>query len=260
MSLMPIARNAAMARNEAGLWGGRLWRFPTLPSTNTWALEHIDQLGHGDVVWAEAQTAGRGRLDRVWLAPPGSSLTLSVVVEDAALTPLAANLGQLAACAVLDSLTENSIHAELKWPNDVMAHECKLAGLLVEQASRSGVYILGVGLNVNATAAELTAAGLDRPVTSMRDLAGRAFDPAEILVALLRNLTVRMDDVRTNALVNIWETWKRHDWLSGRHVCVTNQGQTLQGTYLGLDNEGRLRIRTSAGAEESLWTGDVSIQ
>ena len=242
-----------------GLWGGRLLCFPALSSTNTWAAEHIDQLGHGDVVWALAQTAGRGRLDRVWLAPTGTSLTVSVIIEDVALTPLAANLGQLAACAVLDTLSDKHISAALKWPNDVMAQDCKVAGLLTEQASRSGAFILGIGLNVNTTAVELAKAGLDRPVTSMRDLAGHEFDLAETLQALLRNLATRIDEASAHGLVHLWETWKRHDWLSGRQVSVVGHGRQIQGTYLGVDSEGRLRIQSGVGAEEVLWTGDVSI-
>jgi len=265
MSLPSIVKSdatdmAACEVSDAGLWGRRLLRFPALSSTNTWAAEHIDELGHGDVVWALTQTAGRGRLDRVWLAPTGTSLTVSVVIEDIALTPLAANLGQLAACAVLDTLSEKHIPGALKWPNDVMARDCKVAGLLTEQAPRSGAFILGIGLNVNTTAVELAKAGLDRPVTSMRDLAGHEFDLAETLQVLLRNLARGIDEARAHGLVYLWETWKQHDWLSGRQVSVMGHGRQIQGTYLGVDAEGRLRIRNGVGAEEVLWTGDVSVQ
>lgn len=233
--------------------------FSSLPSTNTWALEHAGDLQHGDVVWARSQTAGRGRLDRSWVAPAGTNLTVSVVLHDAALTPLAANLGQLAACAVVDTLTEVGIKAALKWPNDVMAADGKLGGLLVEQSGRDGLFVLGIGLNVNVTLAELTAAGLDRPVTSMRDLTGRTFDLEEVLRILLRNLGERIEAVRSKGLGLLWEMWGRNDWLSGRRVRVTGPARAVEGTYVGLDRDGRLRIRTDAGLEEVLWTGDVSI-
>jgi BirA family biotin operon repressor/biotin-[acetyl-CoA-carboxylase] ligase len=241
-----------------GLWGGRVWRFDELPSTNTWAMDHAAMLQHGDVIWAVAQSAGRGRLDRTWLAAPGKCLTFSLVVAAPEFVPLAPNLGQLAAWAVRDTLLGLGVaDIRLKWPNDVMVGEAKVAGLLVEQVPEPVLYVLGVGLNVNMTAADFAAAKLDRPAASIREAVGHDCDPRAVLKELLANMAARLDQARHEGTGPLWEMWARHDWLRGRSIRVTGMGRQIEGGYQGVDRDGRLRIRGADGREQALWSGDV---
>jgi BirA family biotin operon repressor/biotin-[acetyl-CoA-carboxylase] ligase len=240
-----------------GLWGGRVWRFDELPSTNTWAMEHVSALGHGDVVWAVSQTDGRGRMGRNWISSPGRCLTVSLVIDDPALARLGVNLGQIAACAVVDLLGLCGIKGSLKWPNDVLVDGGKIAGLLVERDAVSGFFVLGVGLNINLTSGELSAARLHRPATSMQVIAGREFDGEALLTPLLQCLERRLDGAREEGLAPTWETWGRLDWLKGRMVSVTTVDGVVEGECLGMDAEGRLRLRLAGRKEETFWTGDV---
>jgi BirA family biotin operon repressor/biotin-[acetyl-CoA-carboxylase] ligase len=240
-----------------GLWGGRVWRFDELPSTNTWALEHGAALNHGDVVWAVSQTAGRGRLGRNWMALPGRCLTLSLFINEPAFVGLAVNLGQVAACAVADLLESHGLTAALKWPNDVLVGGGKIAGLLVEQAAESGAFVLGVGLNVNLTAAELAEGRLHRPATSLQEAAGHGFSAEALLPELLSVLEKRLDEARAGGLAPLWRTWDRLDWLKGRDIVVTGVDRQVTGECLGMDEEGRLSLRTAGGQTELFWTGDV---
>lgn len=235
----------------------RLLEFDSLPSSNTWALEHLSELGHGDVVWARRQTAGRGRMDRRWSAQGDRSLTCSIILRDAALVPLAPNLGQLAGCAVVDCLGSLGIEAQLKWPNDVMAADRKIAGMLVEQGPGEGTYVVGIGLNINLSEADMAAFGLDRPAISMRIITGLRYTVGDVLRSLLERFGVRLDEALESGLAPLRAMWERHDWLAGRRVRVTAADGDQEGDYLGIDEVGRLRLHTASGVEARCWTGDV---
>ncbi|GAC1503835.1 MAG: biotin--[acetyl-CoA-carboxylase] ligase [Pseudarthrobacter sp.] len=136
------------------------------------------------VLTAEYQTAARGRLDRSWEAPPMSSVSVSIVLRpvNAEGRPLPTDtyswLSLLAALALRETLLETAgIPAELKWPNDVMVRGRKIAGILAQMGPMGDgsvpAVILGTGLNVTLTAAELpvptaTSVALERPLTDDR--------------------------------------------------------------------------------------------
>lgn len=232
--------------------------FEELPSSNSWAMEHIPELRHGDVVRALLQTAGRGRLERKWCSGVRGSLTFSMILRDPRLIPMGPNLGQLAACAVLRTLQANGIEAKLKWPNDVLVCDRKICGILVEQAGGGGGdFVVGVGLNVNLSRAEIEAFALDRPATSMQCESGKCWDEGRILVSLLEEYGRQMSAAFDRGLAPMLDVWNSHDWLAGREVKVLGCGQAQAGLYLGLDEAGRMRLRLDSGVEESCWTGDV---
>ncbi len=145
----------------------------------------------------------------------------------------------------------------VKWPNDVMVDDCKLAGILVEQGKGGGDYVVGVGLNVNLTAEDFTEVGLDRPAVSMRVVTGKLYDVEKVLAVLAKRFSGWVQRAREEGLNPLWAVWGRHDWLAGRRVTVAGVDGVVEGAYLGVDEIGRLRIRTIAGAEERFWTGDV---
>src|SRR4051795_8952633 len=146
---------------------------------------------HGALVTAAEQTAGRGRQGRTWSAPPGSALLMSLVLRDA--PPL---LPLLAAVAVAQACGEQ---ARIKWPNDVLLDGRKVAGILAEGRPAEGWAVLGIGVNVAVSPADLppelhaTAGTLGRPRT-----AGEPF-LAELLVALERALALPLP-----ALLDAW--------------------------------------------------------
>ncbi len=239
-----------------GLWSGHVRRFESLKSTNTWALEHIAEINHGDVVRADCQTAGRGRFNREWLAVPGKSLTFSLILKDPAWISWGGNLGQIAAVAQVRMLRRFGVRALLKWPNDLIVNDRKMAGILVERSGDE--FVVGIGLNVNVTGDELARAQLQRPATSMLEVTGHPLDLDEVYGALVLELETCFDEVRKQGLAPLWEAWFRSDWLTGRSIRLVGvDGETTTGEYLGISPEGGLRLRTLEGYEQVLWTGDV---
>lgn len=194
---------------------------------------------HGTLVTAGAQTAGRGRQGRTWVAPAGRALLMSVVVRD--FDPLLPLRAGLAVAEVAGP------RARVKWPNDVWIDGRKVAGVLVEGRPAEGWAVVGIGLNVALEPADLppelreTAATLGRPAQAIEPTLeellaalGRALErSAEATLAALRNLDALRDrPVR---------------WAGGEGVAV------------GIDDAGRLRVRTPDGAEAALDAGEVHL-
>jgi BirA family biotin operon repressor/biotin-[acetyl-CoA-carboxylase] ligase len=247
-----------MEKRAGGLWGGKVIHADRLDSTNTWALDHLAELQEGDVVHATVQTAGRGRFERAWLAVPGKCLTLSLVLKHPAWIPLGPNLGQVAAWAMVEMLAGFGIRACLKWPNDVMVDDRKVAGILVERGLAADGFVVGIGLNVNVSASELRQGGLDRPATSLAEAVGHAFDLNEVMTALAGELQCRLDEVRACGLPVLWHAWARADWLRGRSIRLQEaNGEVTTGEYLGITDAGGLRVRTLEGYERVYWSGDI---
>ena len=213
---------------------------------------------HGTVVVADHQTAGRGRLGRTWQAPPGSALLCSILLhpERGAVVHGAVWAVALAAQSAVAALT--GVTPELKWPNDLMVGDRKLAGVLAEGVidpddplSLSGV-VVGIGLNVGW--AEPPPEVAARAIT-VEELGGRVVDRRVLLARLLADLAPLLvlwirdpDELRARYR-------SRLDTL-GRLVRVELGDRELTGTAVDVTSEG-LVVRLDDGTEEVVLVGDV---
>jgi BirA family transcriptional regulator, biotin operon repressor / biotin---[acetyl-CoA-carboxylase] ligase len=194
---------------------------------------------HGTLVTADEQRAGRGRQGRVWTAPPGSAVLMSVLLRE-----LSETLPLAAAVAVCDAVPAE---AQIKWPNDVWIDGRKVAGILVEARPQEGWAVLGIGLNVTTEEfpAELNA-------TSLR-LAGASLSPAEALAALLESLRIWLPRPSAEVLA----AWRSRDALLGRTVRWSNGNN--EGTAAGVDDSGALIVETRNG-RVALDAGEVHLE
>jgi BirA family biotin operon repressor/biotin-[acetyl-CoA-carboxylase] ligase len=197
----------------------------------------------GLVVAAEVQTAGRGRLDRSWQAEPGAALLVSVLLRPRALPPgrwylftAAAALAGREACQETGGFTP-----ELKWPNDLMVGERKLAGILAEATGEA--LVVGMGLNVHG--APPGAAWTD-------EVAGRRIDRTLLLAAWLAAL-----DRHLGATEEIMAAYRRACSTIGREVSVQQGAGQLLGWAEAVDDDGRLVVRRSDGTRVAVSSGDV---
>lgn len=211
----------------------------------------------GTVLVAEAQTAGRGRLHRGWAAPPRAGLTFSVLLRP----PFAASrwswLPLLAAVAVAQPLARLSrLDVRLKWPNDVLVGEQKLAGILTERADDA--VVIGVGLNVSQRADELPV-----PSATSLVLAGsQILDRDPILRGVLRSFAQLYDDLRLVGgdpeAAGLRGAYVESCSTLGRDVQVQLPGgRVVDGEAVDVDVDGRLVIRTPEGLENAIGAGDV---
>jgi BirA family biotin operon repressor/biotin-[acetyl-CoA-carboxylase] ligase len=215
---------------------------------------------HGTLVTADAQTAGRGRQGRRWSAPPGSALLMSLVLRPDRQKALA-TLPLAAAVAVCDVAGTEAL---VKWPNDIvlaraprqapapeLAREpefAKLAGILVEGRPQQGWAVLGIGVNVAVRLEDLPAEL--RPGAATLGRTPAKIEP--LLTALLAALARRLADEPTRTL----DAWRERDALRGREI-VWSDGR---GRAEGIDDDGRLLVRTADGARIALAAGEVHLQ
>lgn len=245
-----------MEHKSRGLFGAARIEFESLPSTNRWCLDNLP-LPHGTVVTADHQTAGHGRFERPWLAMPGKSLALSIVLHTAHLPVPAPNIGQCAALAVRAMLETNGIAAKVKWPNDVIADDHKIAGILAEQGKDGNALVLGVGINLNIAREEFAGNGLASIATSMALATGKPHPPAEVCAGFLDAFAAIWGACAAGGLAHLCQTWRRHDWLADREIAVRLSGGELRGRYEGIDDTGALVLADAAGERHTVLTGDV---
>ena len=169
---------------------GRPYRFVD-ECTSTQRLLEADE-HEGTTVATDHQTRGRGRLGRVWEAPPGRGLLFSVLLRPSPPMALWPELSLVAGDAVAAALrAETGLAAELSHPNDVLVEGRKVAGILPEAAA--GRVVLGIGVNVGQAVGELPA-DTPKPATSLRNETGREWPRAPLLAAILLELERRYDD------------------------------------------------------------------
>ena len=234
----------------------------TATSTNAVAGERArEDAPDGLVVVAEHQTAGRGRLDRSWETPPRAAAIFSMVLRP---TVPAADwpwLPLLTGHTVAKALRAQGYAAGVKWPNDVLIGDRKVAGILVERIETGGgpAAIVGVGLNVSLTAAELPVpTGTSLLIES--DGSGEEPDRTAVLVDLLRSLREAFDAWQAGGADAV-----RHLRASYAACCVTvgrevrvelPGGEVLLGRATGIDPHGRLVV-AGPGGETAVGAGDV---
>jgi BirA family biotin operon repressor/biotin-[acetyl-CoA-carboxylase] ligase len=216
----------------------------------------------GAVLAAEEQRAGRGRMGRTWTSPPRAALTFSVLLKPAVPPARRGWLPLLAGVAVATAVTQvTGVETGIKWPNDLLTADAKLAGILAE-ASGDAV-VVGIGLNVSTEPAEFPPARPGAlPATSLRAAGATALDRASLLLAILGEFE------------HWYRAWQRaggdpdRSGLSAEYTGLSATigravraelpgGQALSGPAAGVDSDGRLLVRVSSGSEVAVSAGDV---
>lgn len=236
----------------------------SLDSTNSELLRRPPPATGVAVLLAERQTAGRGRLGRAWASPLGAQVCLSLRRGFAGGLARLGGLSLVAGVAVAEALRRLGFaQAGLKWPNDLVADGCKLAGLLVEGGGEHGgpvQAVIGIGINVRLPAT--TAAAIDQPWTDLATLAGADPPPARTAVAtaVLAALVPALDAFDRDGLAPFLPRYAALDVLAGREVRVTSAGnEVASGRAAGLAADGGLRVATAAG-ERIFHAGEVSVR
>jgi BirA family transcriptional regulator, biotin operon repressor / biotin---[acetyl-CoA-carboxylase] ligase len=241
-------------------------------STNADALELArDGAPEGIVVVADHQTAGRGRRSRTWVAPPGASLLVSVLLRP--LAGVAGAVTMAVAVSMADAVAELArVEAGLKWPNDLVVDDRKLAGILAEADWPAGAtmsagwrapaphervsIVVGIGLNVSWPAPP-EAGDLAGTATALNWL-GADVDRADLLVAFLQRLDARYGElVRSGSAESVMGEWRRRSATLGRRVRVDIGPDDVEGTAVDVTDDGHLVVETLEGDRRTFAVGDV---
>jgi BirA family transcriptional regulator, biotin operon repressor / biotin---[acetyl-CoA-carboxylase] ligase len=229
-------------------------RFASVDSTNRWLLDAArDGAAAGLVAVADHQDEGRGRRGRTWESAPGDSLLVSVLLRPNAAVDRVHVVTIAAALALVDALASVvGLVADLKWPNDVLVGERKLAGLLAEADVVGGdveALVVGAGCNL----AQRSFPGeLRTPATSCLLETGAAPDRDALLSAFLEAFGDRLDGIE-----RVVREYRERLATLGRRVRVELEGGALEGTATDVDADGRLVVTPDAGTPVVIAAGDV---
>jgi BirA family biotin operon repressor/biotin-[acetyl-CoA-carboxylase] ligase len=237
------------------------WRVEVLAESASTNAEVVRRARAGEppglAVVAEHQSAGRGRLGRAWVTPPRAALTFSLLVAPDAV-PVARWpwLPLLTGLAVVDGVRRVAgLDAVLKWPNDVLLGDAKVAGILVERVERPGgaVAVVGVGLNVSSTRNELPVG----TATSLSLAGAAAVDRSTLLLSVLDAFSTLYDGWVGDAGRGLRPSYVRLCSTLGRDVRVELPGaRSLCGKAVDVDHDGRLLVDDGTRVR-ALGAGDV---
>ncbi len=212
---------------------------------------------HGTIVVADTQTGGRGRMGRVWTSPPGGNVYLSCVLRPPLALPQTPALALAIGIAVCDAVRSVGAPAKLKWPNDVLLGDHKVAGILLEaqsQGSRLESLIVGVGVNLSAEVPPELATIATTVAAAVPSTAHPTLTRTEFLPVLLAALELWVDRYVSVGLSVVVDAWNER-MTQGLQV----RAGALTGTALGIDSDGNLRLRDSLGVIHTIRAGDVEI-
>lgn len=243
-----------MIRDDVHPLARRIFYLNETASTNDIALSlAAEDEAEGTLVIADRQTAGRGRLGRVWHSPPGAGLYISMVLRpgragagDDRATGLLTLAAGVALAEAVDEVT--GLGVDIKWPNDLLVGRRKLAGILAESvAGDLGQIVLGYGINVGAAA-------LPDPVaaraTSLESELGRAVDRAALAAATIVAISRRYADLLNGRFDAILDAWRARSTSSrGARVSWDTPAGRQVGETQGIDNRGALLVRVGDRTE-----------
>lgn len=210
---------------------------------------------HGLVLMAKRQTKGRGRQQRVWQSPPGN-LYASLVVRPVHPFSEWPQLSFVMALAVAAGLHEEGFSIHLKWPNDVLVNEKKIAGLLLEYAGSGDdmALIIGFGVNVGTHPEDASF-----PATSLTALGKDNLAPRVVLEGILNAFKPLYDVWEREGFASIRAAWLARAWRLQQTISISMPEGPLEGRFNGLAEDGALRLMLPDGREMALYVGDVAL-
>jgi BirA family transcriptional regulator, biotin operon repressor / biotin---[acetyl-CoA-carboxylase] ligase len=204
---------------------------------------------------ADFQSAGRGRQGRVWLASPGEALLLSMVLRQTGQGPRPWGSTALASVALAEAIEglAPALNVLIKWPNDLVLHGRKVAGILAESSwdGEHLVIVVGVGVNVSTPVTDLAKVG--GSATSLQVACGRTIDRGALLIAFVE----RMDAWLAQSESELRDHWQARLWGRGQRVRLADLEGDEEVVVLGTTRDGALRVRLADGSERTTTTGEI---
>jgi BirA family transcriptional regulator, biotin operon repressor / biotin---[acetyl-CoA-carboxylase] ligase len=246
---------------DAKRLGTKFHYFTEIGSTNSQARELAERgAAEGEVVVAECQSQGRGRLGRRWESPALANLYFSVILRPK-LAPLhAPQITLMAAVALIESVGAFIAEkATIKWPNDILVNGKKVAGILTEAVcvpERVEYVILGIGVNLNYPIDRMPDE-LRQRATSLLNLTRSEVNRESFLRRLIQDLDRCYGDLEQSGFEPLAPRWEAHFGLRGQRVRIELQEQVIVGRARGIAQDGALLIEGDDGTLQRIIAGDV---
>ena len=257
----PLDLHSIRQRLAARRLGSRFHYFAEISSTNTYARRLAEQgAKDGELIIADSQTDGRGRLGRHWVSPPNMNLYLSFILRPKLPPARAPQITLMAAVALADTLRSFlPVPPAIKWPNDITVDGKKLAGILTEMNCGDDAVdfvILGIGVNVNYPS-DLMPDEIRQRATSVLAERQSTISREDLLWRLIRDLDRCYGELEENGFAALASRWEAYFGWRGQRVRIEILDQVLFGTARGIDHDGALLLEDDRGRLHRVIAGDV---
>ena len=234
-----------------------------LGSTNEYLMSQIaDGVPSGQTCLAEQQTAGRGRRGRKWISPYGSNIYLSIFWRFSLAPIELSGLSLAAGLATVRALNRLGVtEVGLKWPNDILWQERKLAGLLLEVTGESGgpsQVVLGLGLNTHMSNQQ--GENIDQPWVDLTNIpGGEKIGRNQLAAELIHQLVNALKQFESSGLPPLLEEWQQQDLYHNKMIALQMGNRAIVGKHVGIDKNGALLL-LHAGEISAYYAGEVSLR
>ena len=233
------------------------------PSSNTLLLQRAAQgAASGTVLAVEWQSSGRGRMGRAWHSGLGNALTFSLLWRFELGLSALSGLSLAAGVALIRALRTFGIDsARLKWPNDVLGSEGKLAGILIEaQGDMLGPSAVVIGIGLNMSMPQNLLPRIEQPATSLQDMVAEMPERNVLLAKILQEMQVALHQFSSHGFTALRTEWERyHAWQDRKVKLVLPDGSSAVGIARGVTDSGALIVETAQG-RKTFNVGEISLR
>lgn len=252
---------------KTSLFGKYIYYFPKIDSTNLYA-RRLAQEGapEGTIVLTDYQTQGRGRLDRVWESPKDTNILMSIILRPRLNIERVAKITLASAGIVVDTLERflkkskiNKIEFSLKWPNDVLVKDKKIAGILTESSLREKeivFIIVGIGININQDNSSFNKEFREN-ATSLYAETSQKFEREQIISDLITAFEKKYFTLERSNYNQVVKEWKQRCDHIGKQIRIETHLKVESGEFLDVDENGILLYRTADGEVKELVSGTI---
>jgi BirA family biotin operon repressor/biotin-[acetyl-CoA-carboxylase] ligase len=258
-----LSKNALSERLKHNRIVTNIYYYQEVDSTNTIACRlALGGAREGEVVVADAQTKGKGRLDRTWQSPPGSNLYTSMILRPKIEPAMAPQITLMAGVAVAELLSGYCPgDVSIKWPNDVLLRGKKVCGILTEMKAAAGrvdFIILGIGLNINMNHQDFDPS-LRGAATSLKIETGVVYDRLDVVSKLFDFIEKWYKVFLSTGFIGLRDTWLRHADILGKRIKVVFKDEFQTGIVTGIDDDGTILMKDENGVSQKVVAGDVHL-
>ena len=243
--------------------GRSIIHFDELDSTNSYAKKAADTLeGEGQVVIAEKQFGGRGRMGRQWISQNNNGIWMSIILRPKISIYEVSKITQVAAAAVNSAFADLGIETEIKWPNDLMINDKKICGILTEMNSeinKINHVVVGIGINVN-NGDEDFPDELKNTATSVKIETLRQLKRSELTAEILNNFEKLYIKLNNNDFSDTLDILRRNSYVIGKDISLIKNQEVINARAIDINNNGELTVRYENGETDNIISGEISVR
>jgi len=244
---------------KTSLLGKEILTFDSVDSTNRVGMDLAKKgCAEGTLIFAESQTKGRGRLGRSWSSPKSKGLYFSMILRPRMSLEKASQMTLVIAVAIVESLRDLTDQTfMIKWPNDIVYEDRKIAGILTEiDAEPDQIHSLtvGIGINVHQSPQSRSQGGI-----SLEEVTGKRFNRLELAADLLGRIEKHYLHFVQGKFKKLSQRWEQYSSITGKRVKAKTIEMSIEGVAQGIDDEGMLWIRQDSGIRKKIHSGDITL-